>query len=187
MEFREVLYQRRSVRHYADQSLSRGSVEELLDAAVQAPSAMNEQPWVFVVIQDPVMLKRYSETAKSLILRSPFMDTKHPELKTMLGAPEFNIFYNSSTLIVIFAKPVGQHPDWDCCLAGENLMLAATNMGLATCPIGLAWPLFALPEIRQELKVPEEYTVVLPIIVGYPGINTAVAPPRRPPEIASWH
>ena len=60
------------------------------------------------------------------------------ELETMLADPAFNIFYNAGTLIVIFAKPIGQHPDWDCCLAAQNLMLAAHGMHLA--PARLVWP-----------------------------------------------
>ena len=125
MDFANVVYQRRSVRVYTNQTVSEETVDELLDAAIQAPSAMNEQPWAFAVIQDTKSLKRYSERAKSLLLNSPQVAMKKPELQAMLASTEFNIFYNSSTLIVIYAKPIGLHPDWDCCLAAENLMLAA--------------------------------------------------------------
>jgi nitroreductase len=185
MDFAKVVYQRRSVRDYTDQVVSEDTVDELLDAAIQAPSAMNEQPWAFVVIQDKELLKQYSEKAKPLVLNSPQVATKKAELRAMLAAPQFNIFYNSSTLIVIYAKPIGQHPDWDCCLAGENLMLAAEDKGLATCPIGLAWPLFDQSEVKRELKVPEDYVGVLPIIVGYPA-QTPMAPARKKPEILCW-
>jgi hypothetical protein len=65
---------------------------------------------------------------------------KPAKLKERLAEPEFNIFYNAGTWIVICAKPAGQHPVWDCCLAAQNLILAAHAAGIATCPIGLAWP-----------------------------------------------
>ena len=185
MDFSKVVYDRRSVRDYTNQIVSEDTVDELLDAAIQAPSAMNEQPWAFVVIQDQELLKRYSERAKSLVLKSPQVATKKPQLQAMLAAPEFNVFYNSSTLIVIYAKPIGQHPDWDCCLAAENLMLAATDKGLATCPIGLAWLLFDQEDVKAELKVPGHYVGVLPIIVGYPA-QTPIAPDRQKPEILCW-
>jgi nitroreductase len=88
-------------------------------------------------------------------------------------------------LIVIFAKPVGQHPDWDCCLAAQNLMLAAQGFGLATCPIGLAWPLFEQDDIKQESHVPNPYKVVLPIIVGY-ATHPVEKVARSAPKIFSW-
>ena len=185
MDFANVVHHRRSVRDYTNQPVSEEIVEELFDAAIQAPSAMNEQPWAFVVIQDTKLLKSYSDRAKSLLLNSPQVATKKPELQAMVAAPEFNVFYNSSTLIVIYAKPIGEHPDWDCCLAAENLMLAAADKGLATCPIGLAWLLFDHADVKKELKVPESYVGVMPIIVGYPA-QTPAAPPRKKPEILCW-
>ena len=185
MSFTQVVKHRRSVRNYTDQIVSEEIVNDLLDVAVQAPSAMNEQPWAFAVIQDPELLKTYSARAKSLFLNSPQAETKRADLQAMLAAPEFNVFYNSTTLIVIYAKPIGLHPDWDCCLAGENLMLAAENKGLATCAIGLAWTLFDQSDVKRELNVPDNYITVLPIILGYPA-QTLQATSRKKPEILSW-
>jgi nitroreductase len=73
----------------------------------------------------------------------------------------------------------------DCCLAAENLMLAAVDKGLATCPIGFAQPWLDSTEVKAEFDVPGDYTAVLPIIIGYPAGNTeAVA--RKEPDVASW-
>lgn len=52
MEVMDAIYGRRSVRAYTDKPLDRTLIEELLRAAVQAPSAHNTQPWSFVLIQD---------------------------------------------------------------------------------------------------------------------------------------
>ena len=185
MDFTQVVTHRRSVRDYTDQIVPEDIVNDLLDVAVHAPSAMNEQPWAFAVIQDPELLERYSKRAKSLVLNSPQMTAKRADLQAMLKAPEFNVFYNSSTVIVIYAKPIGLHPDWDCCLAGENLMLAAKDKGLATCPIGLAWLLFDQPDVKKELNVPEDYVTVLPVILGYPA-QAPAATSRKKPEILCW-
>jgi hypothetical protein len=56
----------------------------------------------------------------------------------MLSDPAYNTFYNSGTLIVILAKSIGQHPDWDCCLAAQNLMLTVYDRSLGTSLIGLS-------------------------------------------------
>ncbi len=185
MDVKEAIFQRRSVREFTDQPVDRATVLVLIQAATQAPSAVNQQPWAFAVVQDKALLKGYSDRAKSLLGRAAGQGALDPELKEMLADPVFNIFYNAGTLIVICAKPVGQHPDWDCCLAGQNLMLAALGMGLGTCPIGLAWPLLEEPDVRRDLKMPPEYVPVLPIIVGYPS-QPPPPVPRNAPEVLCW-
>jgi nitroreductase len=185
MQLNDVIFGRRSVRDFADEPVSKAIVRSLIQAAIQAPSAVNSQPWAFVVVQDKVLLKRYSDRAKILCARIFEAASTHKELMEKLSDPSFNIFYNSGTLIVVCAKPAGQHPDWDCCLAAQNLMLAAHDKGLGTCPIGLAWPLFEQPDVKKELNLPADYVAVMPIIVGYP---RAAVPPvaRKEPEIRCW-
>jgi len=56
----------------------------------------------------------------------------------------------------------------DCCLAGENFMLAARGEGLGTCWIGFARPWLNLPETKREFGLPEKFEVVAPILLGYP-------------------
>jgi nitroreductase len=185
MQLKDVIYGRRSIRDYTDQPVDKVTVNALIQAAIQAPSAINQQPWAFVVIQDKALLKRYSDRAKVLYGQSMNAASMPGELKVMISDPSFNIFYNSGTLIVIYAKPIGQHPDWDCCLAAENLMLAAHDMGLGTCPIGLAWPLLEQAEVKNDLNVPFDYVPVMPIIVGYPR-NPASSVARQEPEIRCW-
>lgn len=185
MELKEAIYNRRSVRSYSDEPVEKHLILTLLDAAIQAPSAMNNQPWSFVVIQDKSLLRAYSDRAKVLCRDAMTPASGLSALKGMLSDPEFNIFYNSSTLIVICAKPLGQHPEWDCYLAGQNLMLTAHSLGLGTCPIGLAWSLFGQEDVRTELQIPTEYTAVLPIIVGH-SKETASAVTRSAPNVLCW-
>jgi len=185
MELKHVIYHRRSIRDYTDQPVDRETVMELIRAATQAPSAINQQPWAFVVIQDTELLKSFSDRAKLLCAMTMQAGAMPAELEKLLADPAFNIFYNAGTLIVICAKPIGQHPDWDCCLAAQNLMLAAHDMHLGTCPIGLAWPLFEQTEVKHELRIPADYASVLPIIVGYPH-KPAPLVDRKEPEIVCW-
>ena len=60
----DAIFMRRSVRAYTTQKLDEATIRSLLDAAVQAPTAMHLEPWAFVVIQDEATLKRYSDRAK---------------------------------------------------------------------------------------------------------------------------
>lgn len=185
MELIKAMYTRRSIRNFNTQPVSKEQVRQLLDAAVQAPSAMNSQPWSFAVIQDAPMLKNISDRAKKVILS---ILKEQPLMEKYRGAmmnSEFNIFYNASTLLAIYAKPEGPHPEEDCCLAAQNIMLAAHALGLGACWIGFARPLLNLPDLKEELGIPAEYSAIAPLIIGYPAGN-AVEIPRKEPEILLW-
>jgi len=99
--------------------------------------------------------------------------------------PAYDLFHGASTLIVIFAHHTGFHPNEDCCLAAENLLLAAAAEGLATCPIGCVRPWLNAPDTRRALGLRDDYTAVFPVVVGYAqGESTAM--PRHEPEILTW-
>ena len=188
MHFNELMHARRAVRAYSTKKVEDATVNALLQAAVQAPSAMNAQPWGFAVVQDAATLKRYSDRAKALLLSAaPSADPegKTRRYATMLRDESFNIFYDATTLIVICCRERGTYSDADCWLAAQNLMLAACDAGLGSCPIGFAVPLLNDPELKQELGIPVKGAAVAPIIVGYP---RAPAPevPRQAPVVLSW-
>lgn len=182
MELMEAIRTRRSVRKYTDQKVDNSIVEQLLDAAVQAPSASNSQPWAFAVIQDRSWLETFSTRAKSHLLSMVDQDPAIAHYKGMLSNADFNIFYNAGTLVVIYAKPITPYSYGDCCLAAQNLMLAAHDMGLGTCWIGFAHGLLDTQEVKAEFGIPTEYTVAAPLILGYPdGKQPQLS--KKPPEI----
>lgn len=181
----EAIYARRSVRQYTSRKVDAKAVEELIGAAIQAPSAMNIQPWAFAVIQDREILNRISVKAMEFLARSFHWQKNSEHAKELPFGPGFDIFYGGSTLIVVCSEKMGFEPVGDCYLAAENLMLAATAMGLGTCPIGFARDVLKSDEFRKELAIPESHDPVLPIIVGYPSAVTQ-SPPRNPPNIFKW-
>jgi nitroreductase len=184
-----AIYERRAIRVYSGESVSRSQVDALVDAAIHAPSAVNAQPWAFVVVQDDGLLHRYAEEAKALLLAEPappeVTNSGLPELdrlRQMVSEPGYALFHGAGTLIVIYATSGAGVPD--CFLAAQNLMLAAWALGLGTCPIGLATPLFNREAIKKELGIPSEWTAALPIVVGHPA---GKFPPtsRRPAVLTS--
>lgn len=185
MDLMEAIYSRRSVRSYTDRPVEKPVVESLLQAAVQAPSALNEQPWAFAVIQDRKLLARYSTRVKAHVLKRLKPESPQYSHREELANPDYNVFYDAGTLIIVCAKPEGVHAEEDCSLAAQNLMLAAHATGLGTCPIGFAQPWLNLTRTKRTLAIPLNYTVVFPVIVGYPkGDQPPVA--RRAPEIVVW-
>jgi nitroreductase len=183
----DAMYKRRSVRAYAPKKLDNACIRTLLAASVQAPTAMHREPWQFVVVQDETLLKRLSDRAKTLSLAEAERAYPAPEAQMldMLRQPDFNVFYNAGTLIVICAKPLGQFVAADCWMAAQNLMLAACSMGLGTCVIGLAVAALNAPEVKTELGIPAGVTAIAPIIVGVPSDETPTVP-RKEPEILAW-
>ena len=183
---RDAIYSRRAVRHYLPKAVNDIQVKNLIDAAIHAPSAMNRQPWAFVIVQRPTTLKRISDAAKIKIMNAPLELHNTERRHTPFVDPTFDIFYGAPTLIVICAKEEhGMSALGDCYLAAQNLMLEAYEMGLATCPIGLAQDVLCEDTWKDELLIPQGYAPVLPIIVGYPGSEMPTTQ-RAVPKIFSW-
>lgn len=179
----EAIYKRRAVRDFRLEKVDEDAIRALAAAAVQAPTAMHEEPWLFTVIQDRGILKELSDSAKRHFRREMKPDSRHTrEALALLEDEDFNIFYNAGTLIVIWAKPTGPFASADCWLAAENLMLAACAQGLGTCVIGFALSALNTPVWREKLGLHDKMVAVAPIIVGVPATEP-VPVPRKPPEI----
>ena len=179
MELLQAIYERRSVREYTDEPVSDIALRELIDAAILAPSAINQQPWCFVVVKSRPLLAHISDQAKAYLLKSSLGAPVHP-FRDMLNDPKFDIFYGAPALIVIAAA---EPTDWaieDCALAAENLMLVAHGAGLGTCWIGFAQNWLGTPEGKATLGLPPSYSPVAPIIVGHPRRRPAPVPRKTP-------
>lgn len=186
MDLNEAIYQRRAVRRFRDEEVEAAAVQRLLDAAAQAPSVLNQQAWAFGVFHGRKRLESFSERAKwHLLATYPSTMELHMRTEEFYSREEYNVFHGADTLIVIYATKGRENPEEQCFLAAQNLMLAAHGLGLGTCPVGYVRSWLNLPEVKRELGVPDHYTAVFPVVVGYPAGETA-APPRRPPEIVSW-
>ncbi|HIU63613.1 MAG TPA: nitroreductase family protein [Candidatus Avacidaminococcus intestinavium] len=185
MKLKTAIYTRRSVRVYTDEKVSTELLKQLIDAAIQAPSAMNKQPWAFGVIQDKALLQRLSDEAKehllALIPEKPYLETYKP----IFTNPDFNIFYNATTLLTVLAKPEGPNPSCDATIAAQNIMLTAHSLGLGSCWIGFAQIILNTPAIKKELAIPADYLVVAPLIIGYPAKELGPIK-KHEPEMLFW-
>jgi nitroreductase len=179
MELMDAIFGRRSIRDYRTDPLSQETITRLIEAAIHAPSAINQQPWSFSVVRDRPLLDRISHDAKAHMLNvRPAVLPAH--LYESLANPDFHLFYHAPVLIVISVTERGPWIAEDCALAAENLMLAAHGVGLGSCWIGLAHAWLDSPKGKEMLGVPDSHVVVAPIIVGIPGTTPPVVPRKHP-------
>lgn len=181
MEINEAIYGRRAVREYTAEPVSEATIKSLIDAAIHAPSAINAQPWSFIVVRDQKLLASMSRHAKAHVL-SKEAGSLPLHLHTNLADPESQIFHGAPVLIVISAAAPAPWIVEDCALAAENLMLCAFAHRLGTCWIGFAQRWLNTAEGKAELGIPAEMVVVAPIIVGHP-LRFPPPVPRQAPRI----
>lgn len=185
MDLMGAIFTRRSVRIFAHRPVDRDAVMVLIRAAVWAPSAVNQQPWAFVVVQDARRLDEYSDRAKRHMLATlPGAISMHGRADA-LADPSYHAFHRAPVLVVIYAKPARYSPVGDCCMAAQNLLLAAHGLGLGGCPVGFARAWFDLRETKYELGVPDSHVAVMPIAIGWPK-GPPEASTRLEPDILAW-
>lgn len=158
METLDAIKTRRSIRKFKPQIISREIMLELLEAAMFAPSAGNEQPWQFVVLDDRKVLDdvpRFCSTA-AMCRQSP------------------------TAVLVCGDATLEKYPGFwvqDCSAAVENLLLAAHARGLGAVWVGI-YPLSDRVEaFRRLLSLPREITPFALVALGYPDETPAM--PRR--------
>jgi nitroreductase len=182
-----ALHGRCSVRSFKPHAVNRAQILGLLSAAVRAPTARHQEPWAFVVVQDRTVLKRISERAKPLFaaeLKGLHVERSGRGLSGFAD-PNFSIFHNAGTLVVVCGPADAPFVAADCWLAAENLLLAAYAMGLGACVIGSAVGALNLEDVKHELEIPASYAAVAPIIVGVPLVDE-VPTARKDPRVLHW-
>ena len=186
MDIATVISGRRSTREYQNRIPEKTLIESLIEAAILAPNAVNQQPWTFTVVCDHALLDQVSREAKAHMLTtmadSVAAGAQAEQFRVTLGNPDFHIFYHAPALILISGNAPGPWIVEDCALAAENLMLMAHSSGLGSCWIGFAQSYLCTPEGKKLLGLPDSWVPVAPIIVGYPSAPPA-AVPRKAPEV----
>lgn len=141
----ELIQARRSIRRYTDEPVSDADVQELLEAAMAAPSASNRQPWEFIVVRDAGLRERLA-----VAHRYAYMAAQAP------------------VVIVVLGDTASNHWVEDTSAATENLLLAATALGLGAVWVGL-YPAADREEyVRGVLAIPKGLRPLCLVPVGHP-------------------
>lgn len=158
------LLERRSVRAYKPEQIADAELKSVLSAGLAAPSAMNRQPTVLLVVQDKATIEKLSKLNARV-----------------MGKEDIDPFYGAPTVIVVLSdRNIPTHVE-DGSLVLGNLMNAAHALGLGSCWINRAKEVFEMTEAREILRnagIGDEYIGVGHCILGY-AANEAPAPKPR--------
>ncbi|MBN2014744.1 MAG: nitroreductase family protein [Candidatus Altiarchaeota archaeon] len=149
MDAIKAIKTRRSVREYSDQHVADETIRDLLEAAMCAPSAGNEQPWHFIVIRDQGVLEEIPRV--------------HPYALMVKKA--------SAALVVCGDTRLEKHKGFwvqDCAAATENILLAANAKGLGAVWLGIYPRKDRVLGMQKLLKLPEEVIPLALVPLGYP-------------------
>jgi nitroreductase len=212
MEIREAIYRRRSIRAFTSEPVAKKTLLHLLDAAIQAPSARNLQPWQFVVVTGKArerlaqkLASRYAEDlargvqAPVMALAEPYQSRVNRFMESLkihtsqaahfdLMSGSLNFYGAPAVILLALDKSLSSDRLFDLGAAVQNFLLLAPSQGLGTCVIGIALRYRDL--IRAELQLPESINLVMTIAVGVPDpaspLSTFQPGRQDPTEFLTW-
>lgn len=181
----ETILKRRSIRAYEPRPVPRELVNTVIEAGNEAPSAMNSQPWRFVVVEEPAAKKKLLGTAlpqaKKITEQVKDVDPERYEsIKKRYAELPDPVYYSAPTIIFVIGN--GRYKDHSCPLACENMMLAAHSLGLGTCWVGFGAMVTEDAEVRKLLDLQEGDAIFGPILLGYPKADPP-RPPKKEPKV----
>ncbi len=149
MDAKDVILTRRSIRKYTKQTIYDELIKELIESAVSAPSAGNQQPWQFIVIDDQEVL---DETSEVLPNGKLLKDAD----KAILVCGDLNLETHKGYWLI------------DCSVATQNILLAAHAKGLGACWLGVYPRDERVKNLQKLFKTPEHVIPFSIVALGYP-------------------
>jgi nitroreductase len=154
METLEAIHTRRSIRRYQDKPVGEDLIQKLLEAAMQAPSARNQQPWQFVVIDDRTVL-----TTIPGFMPNAAMAANAP--LAILVCADLDLEKSEGYWVV------------DCAAATQNILLAAHALGLGACWCGVYPRENRMEELRKLIGLPKNVMAHSLVVIGHPAEQVA--------------
>ena len=191
MELRDCIYGRRSVRKYSSQHIADETLEEILDAAMWAPSGVNLQPWYYVVIRSWEQMDRFREIMKEVSgknrehLEGRFGN--HPDV--VKSTLDFMYSMGNAPAVVLAFR---DKPDYSWAMQDEsviqsiaasmeNLILSAYDHGLSSCWMTAPVQAHMEESIRDEFA-PGHGKLLCIAVLGYAEKEDIPAAPKRKPD-----
>lgn len=216
MEIQQLMKQRKSARNYLEKPVLRADIEDVIRCAGMAPSAINLQPWEYVVTygeekdrlirrlkkvhavknvtcgpgtSEPLPEKFSNRSRKALKVMNPQIEKLNIPFDQFIEEGSCSFYGAPVVIIVVMDKIFPKLRYLDVGLSVSYLLLAAEQKGLSTCPIGLITEYGG--DIKDVLNISAEKEVLLAISLGYADENAPennCKPDREPvSEILTWY
>ena len=143
----DVIRNRRSVREFTDQEIKQADIDKIIEAGICAPSAKNQQPWEFIVIDDKNILNKLSEKASLLYAKS--------KVTIVLCARKYDL-----------KSPLRVAQDMSACM--QNMMLEATHLNIGSCWIGTYPDPNRMLPLSTILQIPSDIEPFCGLVLGHP-------------------
>lgn len=186
MNLTQVIQQRRSVRKFKDLPVPESMIRTMIDAAIYAPSASNRQPWRFIIVKDPTVRLSLAGCVQEAVDATTWDILSGYEDEYRSYSRSFSHFAQAPVLIIALVRAAptlavllrSNTPSQErlsamevngaiisVAMAVQNLLLSATDQGLGTCV--MTGPLMAAESFARVLAVPEGWTILCMVCVGY--------------------
>ena len=178
----EAINNRRSVRLYEQKPIPRDVINTIIEAGNQAPfvSEKRFQPWRFVVVEDPEFKQKLVQTVEPIRSRyvesmketTPELYEQAMTLYEVMDEPKDLIYYSAPVIIFV----IGPARNATCCaLACENIMIAATSLGLGSCYVGFGAMVTGDADVVQTFELTDDERIYGPILLGYPKVDPSAS------------
>lgn len=163
----QAIAQRYTCRDYLDRMPPDSDLTAIAEAALQAPSARNRQPWQIIVVKDRQLIEDIDKAGMELFAAMP-----DPTIYDLLKGRGGRLFYNAPCMIVIAIdqlNPSG-YEGIDCGVVAQNVVLAATSLGIASTHCGFVSKALSGPrgaEFKERMQFPKGYDIGIGILLGY--------------------
>lgn len=167
----EAIEARRSIRVYKDTPVEREKLQTIAECGVKAPSARNLQEWEVRIVDS----KEWIDACTATYLKA----VEGTDKANYMLTPGFKNIFRNATAVIFVAAPEGLFSGVNVGMLGENMMLAATELGLGTCCLGSVQMTFAEPTMEEyllSLGFSEGYKLSYALVVGYPDESPEAKP-----------
>lgn len=163
----EVIRARKSIRSFLDKEVEKEKIKKIVEAGNMAAGTPMAGKVHFNVITNKELIKKINEGTKTVMQNSGV-----EMLMKFASNPNFNPTYGAPVAIVISIDRIEDKNtrDWsieNVGCAGENMLLAATDLDLGSCYVVSPTTAFAIPELKNEAKIPENTIPTAMVILGY--------------------
>lgn len=175
----EVINNRRSIREYKNEQIHDVEIERIINAGIMAPTARGEAPWHFTVVQNTDFLKDINNTVHNVLKDSG------DEFLEAIAYSDKNVFHNAPTVVIVSVRSDATNMQADAAAAIENMLLAAEGLDIGACWLGLIAAYFEDAQNLKHLHIPEGYTPLYGVSLGYKA-GEAPEAPQRSRDVVTW-